>query len=259
LESYSSNQKRTAAQIGTQGACNEASKSGGRHRPPYKQSRVCREETAEMHRAEGVRGYTDPDEKAFWPAQIEWYKKRDHEACVVGTWGAGRDNRDGGNSWSKCALWDEQYGAMGYVPPGLDQVLQGLGAGKKEAKNAVKRMKDISRGAFYEIWKVRCEEQQKAEQEAGITDELKRDREGAKAYRRARWEHNGVNYGLEEEKGTAEGEPEGERWGRMTKRLQAAQRNQVERVTRQMENMKIEKLEKYKRVKRKGKRHTPPS
>jgi len=212
-----------------------------------------------MHRAEGVRGYTDPDEKAFWPAQIEWYKKRDHEACVVGTWGAGRDNRDGGNSWSKCALWDEQYGAMGYVPPGLDQVLQGLGAGKKEAKNAVKRMKDISRGAFYEIWKVRCEEQQKAEQEAGITDELKRDREGAKAYRRARWEHNGVNYGLEEEKGTAEGEPEGERWGRMTKRLQAAQRNQVERVTRQMENMKIEKLEKYKRVKRKGKRHTPPS
>ena len=91
---------------------------------------------------------------------------------------------------------------------------------------------------------MRCEEQQKAEQEAGITEELKRDREGAKAYRRARCEHNGVNYEVEEEQGTAEGEPEGGRWGRMTERLQAAQRNQVERVTRQMENMKIEIPEK---------------
>jgi hypothetical protein len=35
----------------------------------------------------------------------------------------------------------------------------------------------------------------------------------------------------------------------MMERLQAAQRNQVERVTRQMENMKIEMPEKYKRVK----------
>ena len=67
---------------------------------------------------------------------------------------------------------------MGYVPPGLDQVFQGLGAGKNKAKDAVRRMKDISRGAFYRIWKARCEEQQKGEQEAGITEELKRDRRG---------------------------------------------------------------------------------
>jgi len=140
---------------------------------------------------------------------------------------------------------------MGYVPPGFDQVLQGLGAGKDETKDAVRRMKDISRGAFYEIWKVRCWGQQKAEQEAGITDELRRDREGAKAYRRARWEHNEVNYGVEEEQGTAEEELEGERWGRMTERLQAAQRNQVEKGTRQMENMKIEQPQKYKRNKEK--------
>jgi hypothetical protein len=52
---------------------------------------------------------------------------------------------------------------------------------------------------------------------------------------------------LEEEQGTAEEEPEGERWGRMTEKLQAAQRNQVEKVTRQMENMKIEQPQKYKR------------
>ena len=67
----------------------------------------------------------------------------------VRSWGAGRDNRDGGNSWSQCATWDEDHGAMGYVPPGLDRNLQGLGAGKDEAKDAVRRMKDISRGAFY--------------------------------------------------------------------------------------------------------------
>ena len=220
---------------------------------PGEHSKVCREKTAEMFRTHGVEGYDDPDKKADWPAELEWYKRWDQVECEVGTWGAGRDSRDGGNSWNKCATWDEEYGAMGYVPPGLDQVLQGLGAGKKEAKDAVKRMKDISRGAFHEIWKVRCEEQQKAEQEAGITEELKRDREGAKAYRRARWEHNGVNYELEEEEGTPEGEPDGTRWGRMMERLQAVQRNQVERVTRQMENMKIEMPEKYKRVKEKEK------
>jgi hypothetical protein len=67
---------------------------------------------------------------------------------------------------------------MGYVPPDLDRIFQGLGDGKDEAKGAVGRMKDISRGAFYKIWKARCEEQQKAEQEAGITEELKRDRRG---------------------------------------------------------------------------------
>ena len=116
---------------------------------PGEHSKVYREETAEMIRAEGVGGYNDPDEKAFWPAQLEWNKRQDHVACVVGTWGTGRDNRDGGNNWSRCATWDEEYGAMGYVPPGFDYILQGLGAGKEEAKDAVRRMKDISRGAFY--------------------------------------------------------------------------------------------------------------
>jgi len=136
---------------------------------------------------------------------------------------------------------------MGYVPPGLDQVFQGLGAGENKAKDAVRRMKDISRGAFYEIWKVRCEEQQKAEQEAGITEDLKKDREEARAYRAARWDNNGITEELDEEQGTTEEELEleGDRWERVTERLRAAQRNQVEKITRRIANMRIEQPQKY--------------
>ena len=98
---------------------------------------------------------------------------------------------------------------------------------------------------------MRCEEQQKAEQEAGITEELKRDREGAKAYRRARCEHNGVNYEVEEEQGTAKGEPEGERWGRMTERLQAGAGGEEKEKP---SNRKNEKRT-YDRKKERGRHH----
>jgi hypothetical protein len=59
LESYSSNQTRTAAQT------------------PGEHSKAFREQTANIFRADGVEVYRESGKKAFWPAELEWSKRRD--------------------------------------------------------------------------------------------------------------------------------------------------------------------------------------
>ena len=124
-----------------------------------------------------------------WPHELMWWRgdrKRSEQA-----WGTGRDSREAKESWKQCALWQEELGAMGFAPPGLKRVLRGLGASKEAAGKAFNRMEEMSRKAYHQLWRERCEAQHKAESKRGITPKMKRDRElreGAKTYREAKKE-----------------------------------------------------------------------
>jgi hypothetical protein len=141
--------------------------------------------------AQGAGTYEWP----WWPHELMWWRgDRNRSEQAWGTWGTGRDSREAKESWKQCALWQEELGAMGFAPPRLKRVLQGLGASKEAAGKAVNRMEEMSRKTYHQLWRERCAGQHKAEGMRGITPRMKSDRdlrEGAKTYREAQKEARG--------------------------------------------------------------------
>ena len=139
---------------------------------------------------------------------MRWWDGDRPEGSQGEGWGWGRDCRGGEGAWGNCGNWDAKIGGLGYAPSGFERVLCGLGMERAEAKLLTGRIEKLLKEGTREMWLRRVEVHRAKEEERGITEEAKRDKQAAAEYRREHGagEENRLVSESEEEEDAVEGE-----------------------------------------------------
>ena len=119
-----------------------------------------------------------------WPDWLRWWDGDRPEDSQGEGWGWGRDCRGGAGSWGNCGSWDAKIGGLGYAPSGFERILSGLGMERAAAKLLTGRIESLLKEGTREMWLRRVEVHREKEEERGITEAAKRDKQAAADHRR---------------------------------------------------------------------------